>query len=111
MEDNIIKEFAEELLIDAGVDGSDRASWRSLSEAIEGRIHARLMLEIVGALTPEQAARVRTEMDAVRPDPEQLFHEFKKEIPNFTSLVLTILEKIRLEISAELHTMMQPVVI
>ena len=99
---DIIEEFSAELLSDLGIGDSDGEQYKILLNTINDRVNARLFLEIISVLSPEQAMEVREDMEKAEPNPEKLLFDISQKIPNFQAMVVQLMAKIRVELLEDL---------
>lgn len=81
--DDFISSFSREILQESGivVEGSEIP--KRLLEEVEQRIVARLFLEMVALLTPEQADRVAQNIHQDGANPAKFMESMAREIPEF----------------------------
>jgi len=84
-----------------GVKESDH-KYLQLFKAVEQRVDARLFLETVAMLNPEQAALVKQDMEKNNPNPQELLTQVIHEIPNFQLRVVQVLANLRSELLQDL---------
>jgi len=106
MEKNIITDFVHELLLSVGISkGASPEVYTRLADVLEQRVNTRVFLEILNALSPEQAALLRAEMDVDRPDPTAFFARIGEQIPDFPVFLLDVLTGMREELLADLSVL------
>jgi len=99
---NMIAEFVDDLFGEIGID-QNVSDYDKLRATIEDRVIARVFLELVNSLTPQQAELVANDLSAgEKENPDAIFTKLVKEIPNLQGIIIDILAKIRLELIAEL---------
>ncbi len=99
---NMITEFVDDLFDEIGVKET-MDGYEKLRIAIEDRVIARVFLELVNSLTPQQAKLVANDLvDTEHQNPDAIFAKLIKEIPDLQGIVVQILAKIRLELISDL---------
>jgi hypothetical protein len=102
VETDFISIYAEGILEDLGIKIDGREEVQKLVAMIKNRINARVYLEMVAMLTPEQAALVMEDMDKENPDPEAVIQKTLAQLPDFAPRLAAALGKIRSELLADL---------
>jgi len=102
MEQDLIKDFIAEVVADAGIDGSDRATYQLLLKTLEERVVARLLLELIARMTPEEAAKMKEELEAESPNPEKYFGLLAESGHLTPQILMEKLASIRRELLEEL---------
>lgn len=80
---------------------------KKLLEMINNRVTARLYLEMVSMLTPEQAAMVSADANSESADPEKVLRETIEKIPDFGPRLALVLGKIRSELIEDLKPLLK----
>jgi len=93
--------YTRSVLEDLGVALDDMNS-QKLFDTIKHRINARVYLEMVAMLTPEQAALVARDINSEHPDPEATIQKTLEKIPDFAPRLAVVLGKIRSELLEDL---------
>ncbi|MBI5138830.1 MAG: hypothetical protein HZA95_03475 [Candidatus Vogelbacteria bacterium] len=106
---NIIEQFVVDILDEVGVNEKDDSMhyWQFKKTLID-RVNARLFLEMVGAMDPEQAALVKKEIESEKPDPRGVMEKIGSQIPDFSLRVLNALNKIRIDLVSDLSVLKSP---
>lgn len=99
---NFIKEFIKELFLELSISLPEGENSKKIIDALENRITARLFLEMITMLTPEQAQKINVDIDSQTPDAEKLVMQLSKEIPYFPARIAQVLATIRVELIEDL---------
>ncbi len=110
VETDFITIYAESILGDLGIpsgvsseeDGKNDGEHEKLLEMVKHRINARVYLEMVAMLTPEQAALVAEDIEKEKPDPEAVIRKTLEQLPDFAPRLAVALGKIRSELLEDL---------
>lgn len=94
---DIIRDYCGDLLQEIGIK-IDAPSYGRMLAALEKRVNARLMLEILNLMTSEQAQRAKDEIDSEHPDPNLFFALIVKEMPDLGNQLIEILALLRNEL-------------
>ncbi|OGI60093.1 hypothetical protein A2641_02900 [Candidatus Nomurabacteria bacterium RIFCSPHIGHO2_01_FULL_37_25] len=95
---DFINSFSNEILQESGVSTEGTETSKRLLEEVENRVVARLFLEMVALLTPEQASRVTKDISEDDTDPAKLMESMGHEIPEFHIRMAKALQSLRGEL-------------
>lgn len=62
--DDFLSEFVSEVLAECGATNTESEAYQKLHAGLMKRVEARMVLEIISMLTPEDAEKARKEMDS-----------------------------------------------
>ncbi len=106
IETDFITIYAEAILEDLGIpskqDDEKNPEYDKLLDMLKNRINARVYLEMVAMLTPEQATLVSADIDSEKPDPEAVIRKTLEQLPDFAPRLAVVLGKIRSELLEDL---------
>src|SRR5688572_17328799 len=97
MKPDVIEEFAQELLEELGF-STDLDKYEELKKTIIERVNARVFLDILNSLTPEQAELIANDISGEKPDPDLFFAKIADATPHLQAVIAQSLANIRLEI-------------
>lgn len=103
---NLIGDFVEELLAELNIQKSS-AEYSRLANTLEERVTARVFLNIIESLTPEQAALVAKDMSSDKPDTDQIIAKLLDQVPHLQSVVASTLGKVHIEIKNDFKNINQ----
>ena len=96
-----IEDYCKEILHDLNLAESD-PKFLEILEVVGNRVNARIFLETLAMLTPEQAALVKQDLDKNNPDPKGVLDKVVSQIPNFQLRIVQVLANLRSELLQEL---------
>ena len=105
---NIISEFISELLHELNVP-SETEEYTELMTVLEERVNARLFLNIIKSLTPEQAAMVSKDLTSEAPDPDLILEKLLDSAPHLQAVIAGTLGEIHIELTNDLKGIIQGV--
>lgn len=101
-EENFIRALAIEIIGGVGLKEWSDSSYEKLVESLEQRITSRVFLEVISMLTPEQAEKVKGDIDSGGNDPQSLILKISQEIPDFQLRIAEVLSRIKMELVDDL---------
>lgn len=103
--DDFITDYAKGILVELGAKIDDSEQSARLINAITSRVMARVFLEMIMLLTPEQAAELNKGGEEGAEDPELVLAKLRDSIPDFPVRVAQLLTTIRAELLEELKVL------
>ena len=101
MEENILGEFVSGILEKAGIP-TTHESYGALYGVLQTRLGARLLLELLVLLTPEQAAQARQLIADKNSDPKAVLETIATFIPDLPAQLPVICKKMGQELLEDL---------
>lgn len=88
-----VRVLSSEILKEANVDADEK-----LIKIVSERIAARMLLEMVNMLTPEEAEKISKDMVGDESSQEKLVYEISNRIPDFQMKMAFVLSRIKQEL-------------
>lgn len=99
---NFIETYAQEILVDLGQTNQEGEQYQKLLKLVSDRITARVFLETIGMLKPEQAAELAAEIGDEKVESEEKLRSVISKIPDYESRMAQVLVRIRAELLEDL---------
>lgn len=94
---DFINIYAKSILEDLGILDNNK-EYEKLLKIVKDRINARVYLEMIAMLTPEQVKNVSLDIDNDNGDPIKTIKKIIEQVPDFQPRMAIILNKIRSEL-------------
>ena len=80
----------------------DSAEYRRVMESVLDRVTARVFLELIAGLSPEQAKRVAGDLSKGNPEPAATIQALSKEVPDLALRIAQALTRMRGELLTDI---------
>lgn len=97
--------YTQGLLEEAGIEIGEEEKYKQLVEALRKRINARVYLELISMLNPDQVAQVASDIKSDNPDPEKTLNQISQKLGDFPTRVAQILARVRSELLEDLKVL------
>lgn len=107
IQEDFITLYSEGILEEMGIEVGEDEKYIKLLGMVSDRVVARLYLELLASLTPEQVSEVAVDMNSDSPDPEKAILAIKSKISDFNVRVAQILSRVKDELTKDLAPLIQ----